>query len=116
MKTQGGLPDNLKSGIENLSGVNMDQVKVHYNSQKPAQLNALAYAHGSQIHMGPGVENHLPHEAWHVVQQSQGRAPGLPVEHVLQANGISGKGAGEIAKGVMPSGSVDRAALGGMMP
>ncbi|MDO8991413.1 MAG: hypothetical protein Q7U83_00020 [Daejeonella sp.] len=25
-----GLPDNLKSGIENLSGYSMDEVKVHY--------------------------------------------------------------------------------------
>ena len=27
-----GLPDNLKNGIENLSGMSMDHVKVHYNS------------------------------------------------------------------------------------
>ena len=68
-----GLPDNLKSGIENLSGMSMDHVKVHYNSSQPAQLNALAYAQGSDIHVAPGQEKHLPHEAWHVVQQAQGR-------------------------------------------
>lgn len=68
-----GMPDNLKSGIENLSGMSMDHVKVHYNSSQPAQLNALAYAQGSDIHIGPGQEKHLPHEAWHVVQQAQGR-------------------------------------------
>ena len=68
-----GMPDNLKSGIENLSGMSMDHVKVHYNSAQPAQLNALAYAQGSDIHIGPGQEKHLPHEAWHVVQQAQGR-------------------------------------------
>jgi hypothetical protein len=68
-----GLPDNLKSGIENLSGYSMDDVKVHYNSSKPAQLQALAYAQGSSIHIAPGQEKHLPHEAWHVVQQKQGR-------------------------------------------
>ena len=68
-----GLPDNLKSGIENLSGVSMDSVKVHKNSDKPAQLNAHAYAQGTDIHLGAGQEKHLPHEAWHVVQQSQGR-------------------------------------------
>ena len=39
-----GLPDSLKSGVENLSGLSMDDVKVHYNSDKPAQLNAHAYA------------------------------------------------------------------------
>ncbi|HLP54711.1 MAG TPA: DUF4157 domain-containing protein [Fluviicola sp.] len=73
MANNTGLPDNLKSGIENLSGYSMDDVKVHYNSDKPAQLNAHAYAQGNQIHIASGQEKHLPHEAWHVVQQKQGR-------------------------------------------
>lgn len=68
-----GLPDNLKSGIESLSGMSMDSVRVHYNSSQPAQLNALAYAQGTDIHVAPGQEQHVPHEAWHVVQQAQGR-------------------------------------------
>lgn len=68
-----GLPDNLKTGIENLSGYSMDDIKVHTNSDKPAQLNAHAFAQGIDIHLGPGQEKHLPHEAWHVVQQKQGR-------------------------------------------
>ena len=68
-----GLPDQLKSGVESLSGMSMDHVKVHYNSAQPAQLNALAYAQGSDIHVAPGQEKHVPHEAWHVVQQAQGR-------------------------------------------
>lgn len=68
-----GLPANLKSGIENLSGYSMDDVKVHYNSNKPAQLNAHAYAQGTDIHIASGQEKHLSHEAWHVVQQKQGR-------------------------------------------
>ena len=68
-----GLPDNLKAGVEALSGYSMDDVKVHYNSGKPAQLQALAYAQGTDIHIAPGQEQHLPHEAWHVVQQKQGR-------------------------------------------
>jgi len=68
-----GLPDGLKSGIENLSGYSMDDVKVYHNSDKPAQLSAHAYAQGSDIHLGSGQEKHLPHEAWHVVQQKQGR-------------------------------------------
>ncbi len=70
---QTGLPDNLKAGIESLSGMSMDHVNVHYNSPEPAQLNAHAYAQGSDIHVAPGQEKHLPHEAWHVVQQAQGR-------------------------------------------
>lgn len=68
-----GLPDNLKSGIENLSGYSMDDVKVHYNSGKPVQLQAHAHAQGTDIHLASGQEKHLPHEAWHVVQQKQGR-------------------------------------------
>lgn len=68
-----GLPDNLKGGIEALSGMSMDHVKVHYNAAQPAQLNALAYAQGRDIYVAPGQEKHLPHEAWHVVQQAQGR-------------------------------------------
>jgi hypothetical protein len=59
-----GLPERLKSGIESLSGLSMDHVRVHYNSLQPAQLNALAYAQGSDIHLAPGQERHLPHEAW----------------------------------------------------
>lgn len=72
-KNNTGLPNKLKAGIENLSGYDMDDVKVHYNSNKPAQLQAHAYAQGTNIHLGPGQEKHLPHEAWHVVQQKQGR-------------------------------------------
>ena len=51
-----GLPDNLKDGIERLSGYDMSDVKVHYNSSKPAQLNAHAYAQGTQIHLGAGQQ------------------------------------------------------------
>lgn len=71
--TPTGLPDKLKVGIENLSGLSMNDVRVHYNSSKPAQLQALAYTQGTDIHVGPGQERHVPHEAWHVVQQAQGR-------------------------------------------
>ena len=85
-----GLPDNLKSGIENLSGLAMDDVKVHYNSAKPAQLNAHAYAQGTNIHVASGQEKHLAHEAWHVVQQKQGRVkPTLKLGNV-QVNDNAG--------------------------
>ena len=79
-----GLPDQLKGGIEGLSGLSMDDVKVHYNSNKPAQLNAHAYAQGTDIHIGAGQEKHLPHEAWHVVQQKEGR-----VKPTMQMNNVS---------------------------
>lgn len=68
-----GLPDALKTGMESLSGIALDDVKVHRNSDKPSKIQAHAYAQGTDIHLGPGQEKHLPHEAWHVVQQKQGR-------------------------------------------
>ena len=58
-----GLPDRLKIGVENLSGLAMDDVRVHYNSAKPAEAQALAYTQGTDIHVAPGQEQHLPHEA-----------------------------------------------------
>lgn len=78
-----GLPDQLKAGVEKLSGHSLDRVKVHYNSSKPAQLQALAYTQGTSIHVAPGQEQHLPHETWHVVQQMQGR-----VKPTMQAKGV----------------------------
>lgn len=71
-----GLPDDLKAGMEDLSGFSLDDVNVHYNSDRPVQLQAHAYTQGRDIHVGPGQEKHLPHEAWHVVQQKQGRVSG----------------------------------------
>lgn len=68
-----GLPDRLKEGIESMSGFCLDDVRVHFNSEKPAQLQAYAYTQGLNIYVAPGQEKHLPHEAWHTVQQMQGR-------------------------------------------
>jgi hypothetical protein len=86
-----GLPDNLKAGVEALSGYSMDDVKVHYNSDKPTQLQALAYAQGTDIHIAPGQEKHLPHEAWHVVQQKQGRVqPTMQMKQGIAVNDDSG--------------------------
>jgi hypothetical protein len=79
-----GLPDALKAGAERLSGMALDDVRVHRNSSRPAQLQALAFAQGADIHLAPGEEHHLPHETWHVVQQKQGR-----VAATMQLKGIS---------------------------
>ena len=84
-KNETGMPDNLKAGIESLSGFSMDDIRVHYNSSKPATVQALAYTQGTDIHIAPGQEKHLPHEAWHVAQQKAGRVSpttsinGMPV-------------------------------------
>lgn len=79
-----GLPDNLKAGVESLSGFSMDDVKVHYNSSQPATVQALAYTQGTDIHVALGQERHLPHEAWHVAQQLAGR-----VEPTTEVGGMS---------------------------
>lgn len=84
-KNETGMPDNLKAGIEDLSGFSMDDVRVHYGSSKPAAVQAHAYTQGTDIHIAPGQERHLPHEAWHVAQQMAGRVQptteigGMPV-------------------------------------
>ncbi len=68
-----GLPDPLKAGLEQLSGLDLSAVQIHYNATEPAQVNALAYTQGTDIRIAPGQARHLPHEGWHVVQQLQGR-------------------------------------------
>lgn len=81
---QTGMPDNLKAGIEGLSGMDMSGVRVHRNSPEPAKVGAHAFAQGTDIHLGSGQDRHLPHEAWHVVQQAQGR-----VQPTRQAKGVA---------------------------
>ena len=78
-----GMPASLTAGIEALSGIDLSDVRVHADSVKPARIHAFAYAQGSDIHLGPGQERHLPHEAWHIVQQRQGR-----VRPTTQAAGV----------------------------
>ncbi len=86
-----GLPDKLKEGVENLSGYSLDDVRVHYNSDKPAQLQAHAFAQGTDIHVASGQEQHLPHEAWHVVQQKQGRVkPTMQLKGLVNVNDDTG--------------------------
>lgn len=84
-RNQTGIPDALKSSMELFSGLSLDDVRVHYSSDKPERLQALAYTQGNQIYLGTGHENSLPHELGHVIQQKQGRVrvtpnpAGLPV-------------------------------------
>ena len=53
----------------------MDDVSVHYNSDKPVQYGALAYTQGNDVYLGPEQEKHSGHELGHVIQQKQGRVP-----------------------------------------
>lgn len=70
---KGNLPGDLTNGFAASTGHDLSDVKVHYNSDKPANVGALAYAQGNDIHLASGQEKHLAHEAAHVVQQREGR-------------------------------------------
>lgn len=79
-----GLPAPLQAKLEALSGIDLSDVRVHRNSSRPEQLQALAYTAGRDIYLGPGQDEHLPHEGWHAVQQKQGR-----VTPTRQAKGMA---------------------------
>ena len=64
-----GIPTQMKLDFEQRSGLSFDDVRVHYNSDKPRKIGALAYTQIPQVHIGPGQERHLRHELGHVVQQ-----------------------------------------------
>ena len=64
-----GIPTQMKMDFEQRSGLSFDDVRVHYNSDKPRKIGALAYTQGTQVHIGPGQERYLKHELGHVVQQ-----------------------------------------------
>ena len=75
------LPAVLQSGLRALSGLELGDVQVQHGSSLPARYGALALTQGNAIHLGPGQDQHLAHEAWHVVQQRQGRvAATLPAQ------------------------------------
>lgn len=67
-----GLGEELKSGLEALSGRDLSPVRVHYDSPKPAQLNAKAFTQLPHIYVAPGEEENVPHEGWHAAQQMAG--------------------------------------------
>ena len=79
-----GLPERLKSGLEQLSGMDLSGVRVHRNSRAPERVQALAYTQGRDIHVAPGQDRHLAHEGWHAVQQMEGR-----VRPTTSANGVA---------------------------
>jgi len=73
--------------MEAMSGFSLADVVVHRNSAEPAKLGAAAFTKGNQIHLAPRQERHLAHEAWHVVQQAQGR-----VRTTTQMKGVAVNG------------------------
>lgn len=68
-----GIPDPIKAGAEHLSGISLDNVRVHYNSSKPSLYNALGIAIDDEVHLAAGQEHLLPHELYHIIQQAEGK-------------------------------------------
>lgn len=78
------LPTKLRRAMERLTGVDLTPVRVYYQSDKPFQVNAHAYAQGCAIYLAPNQEHHLPHELGHVVQQALGL-----VKATKEVNGVA---------------------------
>ncbi len=81
-----GLPSALRRQAEGLSGVDLSDVRVHNHSAAPAALGAAAFTRGNDIFLGHEGDRHLAHEAWHVVQQREGRVPATAQVLGLSAN------------------------------
>jgi hypothetical protein len=114
-------PTGIRRSMEDRSGIDLSDVRIHRRSSAPAALGAEAFARGRDVHLGPGADHHLPHELWHVVQQRQGRVPttgtragvGVNQDPALEAEADRG-GAG--APSIAPSGPSDLVVQGVFFP
>lgn len=79
------LPGPLLDRLRDAARMDLSDVRVHRDSAAPAAIGALAFTRGRDIYLAPGREQLIGHEAWHVVQQRQGRVRptaqvgGLPI-------------------------------------
>ena len=70
-----------------LTHLEEDEELIQRKAAPAAATDAHAYAQGSEIHLAAGQEKHLPHEAWHVVQQAQGRVkPTMQMKNGVAVN------------------------------
>jgi LysM repeat protein len=75
------LPDEVQAKMENSFSQDFSNVNIHKDSSSAQDINAKAYAQGTDIHFAPGEYNPsskegqelIGHELTHVVQQSSGR-------------------------------------------
>lgn len=116
-----GIPGAVQAKFEAASGLSFEDVRVHYNSSRPAQLGAYAYTQGSQVYIGPGQERYLEHELGHVVQQKRGFVKadgyinGLPVNRDQGLERAADLGANQPVQGFWKSlGGVAQMASAGM--
>lgn len=62
------IPAPIKAEIEALAGVRLDNVNVHYNSDKPLERQTEAYTEGFDIYLAPNSERYLTRELWVVAR------------------------------------------------
>jgi hypothetical protein len=105
-----GLPDAIKKKMESIGRVPLDDIRVHYNSDKPAEVKAYAYTQGNDIHIAPGQEKYLPHETWHAVQQKQGRVKPVNLLGGISSNDDAGLESEADKAGTYPAGQSVRPA------
>jgi len=67
-KDSTGLPGTLEESIESLSGISLKDVKIHFNSDMPTELNGDSYTQAEDIHVSPRQEQHLTHKAEHCAE------------------------------------------------
>ena len=70
--------------VESLTGYDLSQATVHESSPRAAAAGVEGLAHGTAVHLAPGVsagtahgDHVIAHELAHVVQQGTGRAAGI---------------------------------------
>lgn len=82
------MPQSVNNGLQKQAQQGQEKVDNVHNHSNPGKLAvklSFAYTQGTDIHVAPGQEQHLPHEVWHVAQQMAGRVEpttevgGLPV-------------------------------------
>lgn len=86
------LESSVRPDLESAFGTSFDNVSVHADSPLPAEVGAIAFTHGSDIHFAPGQYrpdttsglHTLSHELAHVVQQ--GGAAQAEVHRLMSAD------------------------------
>ena len=63
----------IKAELQERSGVDLSDVSIHTDSEKPGEIGAYAYTKGKDIYIAPGQEELAGHELTHAVQQKQGK-------------------------------------------
>lgn len=62
----------MRQKFETAFEYDLSGVRAHHNPDRPEEIGAEAYTRSAYIDLAPGLEQHLPHETGHVIQQMQG--------------------------------------------